>query len=224
MSSALAVGGLVAVCTADREETLEASEDGSSIVRVKELHGEVEEVWPLVREVKLKDSLDDGHKLHPNQRFRCRQGREQALPETRLFIIGYHKFGGSLFDAAPAAVHSVLNIDGGCCMRLVTLLVLLGSCYRARTCEFYAGVLFNLQDVHEDIHEASIVFDLRGNGANGQQGKAGRANIPGLSNRDAGTYRRVPQWKMKDRTDTYLPDLELGASPGVCIRIETRGK
>jgi hypothetical protein len=59
----LALNRLISKGTADGEQTLQTSEDGTGIVGVEELEGEVHKSRPSARKVALQNALEDGNKL-----------------------------------------------------------------------------------------------------------------------------------------------------------------
>lgn len=63
MAAALAVASLETVCAADGQEALQTGKDGAGIVGVEELEGIVHKGGPSLREVEVKDALQDGHQL-----------------------------------------------------------------------------------------------------------------------------------------------------------------
>lgn len=90
----IAVCRLVSKGAANGQQTLQASEDGTGVICVEELEGEVHEPRPAGREIILKDSLEDGDELLADEGLGSSKNRQEAVSHASLLIFGDEGSGG----------------------------------------------------------------------------------------------------------------------------------
>jgi hypothetical protein len=87
---------------------------------MQQAQGDVHEVGPFSRKIKVQDALDHLQQLLSNRAVGGGEDGEYAIPKAFLFIFGYQCLVGVMIALGPAAVCPILEIDDGCEKQEVT--------------------------------------------------------------------------------------------------------
>ena len=99
------------VHTANGHQALQACVDRIRIIGTQQLKCDVQETWPLLWEVMLKNFLEKRDELGANVRRRRCEGRNQPFSEPWLLLLGNRCLQGAIFDRSPTPIDSVLQVN-----------------------------------------------------------------------------------------------------------------
>lgn len=101
------------VHTADSHQALQTSVNGIRITGSQQLKCDIQETWPLLGKVMLKNFLQERDELGANIRGRRCEGRNQPFPERRFLLIRNRCLQRAVFDGSPTPVDAVFEVNAG---------------------------------------------------------------------------------------------------------------